>query len=287
MFTNTTQVSAYRGAGRPEGNYYMERLIDTAAREMGIDRLELRRRNHIKPKEMPYKAPSGMTYDSGDFPAVLKRAVELADFKGFGKRKRESEKRGKLRGLGVGSYLEVTAPPDKEMGGIRFEADGDVTIITGTLDYGQGHAAPFAQVLSEKLGVPFERIRLLQGDSDELLAGGGTGGSRSMYASGTAIVEGADKVIEQGKQIAALRARGLGRRHRVRQRAASPSPAPTARSASWSSPTSCAAAEAAGGRAEIARRQARQRRADAVGVPERLPRRRGRDRSRHRRRSRW
>jgi len=107
-----------------------------------------------------------------------------------------------VRGLGIGSYLECTAPPSKEMGGIRFEQDGTVTIITGTLDYGQGHAAPFAQVLSEKLGIPFERIRLIQGDSDELLAGGGTGGSKSIMHSGTAIVEAAGKVIEQGKQLA-------------------------------------------------------------------------------------
>jgi carbon-monoxide dehydrogenase large subunit len=202
VFTNTVLVSAYRGAGRPEGNYYMERLIDRAAEELGIDRLSLRKRNHIKAKEIPYKASSGMQYDSGDFPAIFDRAIEEADVKGFKQRKRESKKRGKLRGIGVGSYLEVTAPPNKEMGGIRFEQNGDVTIITGTLDYGQGHAAPFAQVLSERLGVPFEKIKLLQGDSDELLAGGGTGGSRSMYASGTAIVEGAEKVVEQGKQIA-------------------------------------------------------------------------------------
>ena len=202
MFTNTVLVSAYRGAGRPEGNYYMERLIDRAADEMGIDRFALRRRNQIKPKEIPYKASSGMQYDSGDFPAVFERALEIADITGFKQRKRAAKKRGKLRGLGLGSYLEVTAPPNKEMGGIRFEPNGDVTIITGTLDYGQGHAAPFAQVLTDKLGVPFERIKLKQGDSDELLAGGGTGGSRSMYASGTAIVEGADHVIEKGKQIA-------------------------------------------------------------------------------------
>jgi aerobic carbon-monoxide dehydrogenase large subunit len=202
MFTNTVLVSAYRGAGRPEGNYYMERLIDRAAQEMGIDRFSLRKRNQIRRSEIPYKASSGMQYDSGDFPAVFERAVEIADVPGFKQRKRAAKKRGKLRGLGIGSYLEVTAPPNKEMGGIRFEQNGDVTIITGTLDYGQGHAAPFAQVLSEKLGIPFERIKLLQGDSDELLAGGGTGGSRSMYASGTAIVEGADQVIEKGKQIA-------------------------------------------------------------------------------------
>ena len=112
VFTNTSFVSPYRGAGRPEGNYYMERLIDRAAEEMGIDRFALRRRNQIKPKEIPYKASSGMQYDSGDFPAVFERAVEIADIKGFKQRKRESKKRGKLRGLGIGSYLEVTAPPN-------------------------------------------------------------------------------------------------------------------------------------------------------------------------------
>jgi carbon-monoxide dehydrogenase large subunit len=202
VFTNTSHVSAYRGAGRPEGNYYMERLIDLAAVEMGIDRLELRRRNQIRPREIPRKTASGSNYDSGDFPGLLKHALEVADFKGFSRRKRESKKRGKVRGLGIGSFLEVTAPPSKEMGGIRFEADGTVTIITGTLDYGQGHAAPFAQVLTEKLGIPFDRIRLLQGDSDELLAGGGTGGSKSIMHSGTAIVEASVKVIDQGKQIA-------------------------------------------------------------------------------------
>ncbi len=202
VFTNTTQVSAYRGAGRPEGNYYMERLIDLAAEEMEMDRLELRRRNFVKPRELPRKMASGSVYDSGDFPAVLKHAIDCADVKNFARRKRESRRHGRLRGLGIGSFLECTAPPSKEMGGIRFEADGTVTIITGTLDYGQGHAAPFAQVLSDKLRIPFERIRLIQGDSDELLAGGGTGGSKSLMHSGTAIVEAAGKVIEQGKQIA-------------------------------------------------------------------------------------
>ena len=202
VFTNTSMVSAYRGAGRPEANYFMERLIDNAAREMGIDRLELRRRNQLKPREIPFAAASDQTYDSGDFPAVFKHALELSDWKGFSKRKRESRKRGRLRGIAVGSYLEVTAPPNKEMGGIRFEADGTVTFITGTLDYGQGHATPFAQILSSRLGIPFDRIRLLQGDSDELVIGGGTGGSRSAAASSMAMVEAVAKVVEQGKQIA-------------------------------------------------------------------------------------
>jgi carbon-monoxide dehydrogenase large subunit len=203
MFTNTSPVGPYRGAGRPEGNYYIERLLDTAAREMGIDPIEIRRRNHIQPGAFPYKTPAGTTYDSGDFPAVLDKALAAADWDGFSARKKASAERGKLRGRGIGQYLEVTGPPSKEMGGIRFEADGTVTIITGTLDYGQGHASPFAQVLSARLGIPFEKINLLQGDSDELLAGGGTGGSKSLMASGTAIVEGAEKVREAGQKIAA------------------------------------------------------------------------------------
>ena len=202
VFTNTSHVSAYRGAGRPEGNYYMERLIDTAAAELNIDRLELRRRNQIKRRHIPYKAASGMTYDSGDFPGVLRQALEAADIKGFARRKRDSRKRGKLRGLGIGNFLEVTAPPSKEMGGIIFEPDGGVTLLTGTMDFGMGHASPFAQVLVEKLGIPFEKIRLVQGDSDRLLLGGGSGGSKSIMSSGTAIVEAAAKVIEQGRQIA-------------------------------------------------------------------------------------
>jgi carbon-monoxide dehydrogenase large subunit len=204
VFTNTTIVSAYRGAGRPEGNYYMERLVDTAAAELGIDRLELRRRNHIQPAAMPYATPADTTYDSGDFTAILNQATQTADWAGFDKRKTESRARGRLRGRGLGNYLEVTAPPMNEMGGIRFETDGTVTIITGTLDYGQGHASPFAQVLTEKLGVPFERIRLLQGDSDELIAGGGTGGSKSMMASGAAIVEASALVVDRGKAIASF-----------------------------------------------------------------------------------
>lgn len=202
-FTNTTPVGPYRGAGRPEANYYLERLIDNAAAAMGIDRLELRRRNHIRPGEMPFKAASDMNYDSGEFGAVMEEALRRADAAGFAQRKAESRARGRLRGLGVGSYLEVTAPPNKEMGGVRFEKNGDVTLITGTLDYGQGHAAPFAQVLAARLGVPFERIRLVQGDSDQLVFGAGTGGSRSMMMSGAAIVEASVKVIAQGREAAA------------------------------------------------------------------------------------
>jgi carbon-monoxide dehydrogenase large subunit len=203
MVTNTSPVGAYRGAGRPEGNYYMERLVDTAAREMGIDRVELRRRNHITADMMPYSAPSTMVYDSGDFPTILDEALIAADWDGYPARKAQSAANGKVRGRGIGHYLEVTAPAGAEMGGVRFEADGTVTIITGTLDYGQGHAAPFAQVLTDQLGIPFQRIRLVQGDSDQLIAGGGTGGSRSIMQSGNAIVAASEKVIAQGTEIAA------------------------------------------------------------------------------------
>lgn len=203
VLTNTPHVSAYRGAGRPEGAYQMERLLDYAATQIGIDRFTLRKRNFIRPREMPFHAASGNVYDCGDFPGLFDAALEAADVKGFNKRRRESRRAGKLRGLGVGCYVETTAANTTEMGGIRFNDDGTVTIVTGTLDYGQGHAAAFAQILTQKLGVPFDRIRLLQGDSDQLVTGGGTGGSRSAMLSGTAIMQASDKVIEQGKQIAA------------------------------------------------------------------------------------
>ncbi|MCF8477028.1 MAG: xanthine dehydrogenase family protein molybdopterin-binding subunit [Pseudolabrys sp.] len=203
VFSNTTLVSAYRGAGRPEGALSMERSMDYAAKELGIDRFELRKRNFIKAKEMPFKTPAGTTYDSGDFPALFKEAFERADVKGFAARKRVSKREGKLRGLGVACYVETTAAMTTEMGGIRFNDDGTVTIVTGTLDYGQGHASAFAQVLTEKLGIPFDKITLSQGDSDQLVTGGGTGGSRSAMASGTAIAQASDKVIETGKNLAA------------------------------------------------------------------------------------
>ncbi|MCP3469347.1 xanthine dehydrogenase family protein molybdopterin-binding subunit [Bradyrhizobium sp. CCGUVB1N3] len=203
VLTNTTLMGAYRGAGRPEANYYMERLIDRAADEMGISRLTLRKRNFVKPNQMPFPASSGVTYDSGDFQAVFNKALELSDYESFSKRKKESRKSGKLRGIAIGSYLEVTAPPGVELGKIVFDPDGTVQLITGTLDYGQGHATPFTQVLCAELGVPFENVKLVQGDSDIVHTGNGTGGSRSITASGMAIVESSRLVIEKGKRAAA------------------------------------------------------------------------------------
>jgi aerobic carbon-monoxide dehydrogenase large subunit len=203
VLTNTTLMGAYRGAGRPEANYFMERLIDRAADEMRIDRLTLRKRNFIKSTQLPFAAASGVTYDSGDFGGVFSKAVEISDYANFAKRKRESRKNGKLRGIAVGSYLEVTAPPSGELGKITFEPEGTVRLTTGTLDYGQGHATPFAQVLSAQLGVPFEKIALEQNDSDLVRFGNGTGGSRSITATGTAIVEASALVVEKGKKAAA------------------------------------------------------------------------------------
>jgi len=144
-----------------------------------------------------------MEYDSGDFPALLDRALIENDWDNYAARKASSAKRGKIRGRGIGQYLEVTAPANNEMGGIRFEADGSVTIVTGTLDYGQGHATPFAQVLADRLGVPFDKINLVQGDSAQLIAGGGTGGSRSIMNSGSAISAASEKVVENGAAAAA------------------------------------------------------------------------------------
>jgi carbon-monoxide dehydrogenase large subunit len=202
VFTNTNFVSAYRGAGRPEGNYYVERALDLAASELGIDRLDLRKRNIIRKSDLPFKTASDMTYDCGDFLGVLKQALDAADYSGFNKRRRESKKHGLLRGLGIGCYLEVTAAPGKELGAIHFEPDGTVTIVTGTLDFGMGHATTYAQILSDLLGIPFDRIRLVEGDSDRMAFGGGSGGSRSVMFVGTALSESAAIVIDRGKQIA-------------------------------------------------------------------------------------
>ncbi|MEM8950671.1 MAG: xanthine dehydrogenase family protein molybdopterin-binding subunit, partial [Pseudomonadota bacterium] len=202
-FTNTLPIGPYRGAGRPEANYIMERLVDQAARETGRDPAALRQLNLLPSSAMPHKALSGLVYDSGDFEAVLDKGLHLANWSGFEERRRGSEAAGLIRGRGLACYLEVTAPPRDEMGGIRFEANGRITLISGTLDYGQGHPSAFAQVVGEKLGLPFEKIDLVQGDSDQLIAGGGTGGSRSIMSSGKALTEAAAEVIELGKLLAA------------------------------------------------------------------------------------
>ena len=203
VLTNTVPITAYRGAGRPEGNYYLERLVDTAAREMNIDPVELRRRNHIAPAQLPYTAPSGSVYDSGDFAALLDEALQKADYAGFAARERASAALGKWRGIGIGQFLEVTAPGSNELGEIQFCEDGTVLLSTGTHDHGQGHGTTFAQVVADRLGIPNSKIRLMQTDSDALSSGSGTGGSKSIMASGNAFAEASAMVIEKARAAAA------------------------------------------------------------------------------------
>lgn len=201
--TNTAPVAAYRGAGRPEGNYVMERLIEEAARLSGRDAVDLRRRNLVRRDQMPWSTPMQTLYDDGDFHGLLDRALDAADWDGFAARRAASQAKGLLRGRGLGAFLEATAAPANEQGGLRFEPDGTVTILTGTLDFGQGHLTTLAQILVDRLGVPHQRFRLSQGDSDRLIAGAGTGGSKSLMASGAAVLGAADEVVEKGRRAAA------------------------------------------------------------------------------------
>ncbi len=203
VFTNTVPTGPYRGAGRPESKYILERLIDQAALDTGIDRVELRRRNFIPPDAFPWKAPNGQTYDSGEFEAIMDAALEKSDWDGFKARRAASATVGKLRGIGISCYLENTAGAG-ELADIRFEADGSVTLITGTHDLGTGHATPFAQVLCARLGVPFEAVRLVQTDSDVMSPGAsGSGGSKSLLGTGNAIVDCSAIIIETGRAAAA------------------------------------------------------------------------------------
>ena len=203
VFTNTTPIGAYRGAGRPEGVYIMERLLQKAAIEMDIDPVELRKINLIQKEQFPYQSAAGLTYDSGDFQSVIEDGLKTADWDGFEARKIESKKNGFFRGRALTYYLEVTAPVGKEMGRIRFDDNGSITLISGNLDYGQGHLTSFAQIMSDKLSIPMDKFKLLQGDSKELIAGTGTGGSRTAISGGTLLLKAANIVIENGKQLAA------------------------------------------------------------------------------------
>ena len=202
VFTNTVPTGPYRGAGRPESKFFMERLVDKAAADTGIDRVELRRRNMISPDMLPHATPVDLTYDSGEFETILDMCLDRADYAGYGARKAASEAAGKLRGIGIAPYLETTAGPGTELADIRFEADGTVTLVTGNKDFGMGHATPFKQVLSAQLGIPFDRINLVQWDSDEMSEGaGGSGGSRSLIAASGAIIECSETIIETGRRL--------------------------------------------------------------------------------------
>jgi carbon-monoxide dehydrogenase large subunit len=203
MLTNTHCTSPYRGAGRPEASYMIERLIDIAADEMKIDPAELRRRNTIPPQAMPYKTPLTFTYDSGRFEENMDRALKLADWQGFEARRKEAAARGKLRGIGLSNTIEQAADSTIETAEIRFDPLGGMTFVTGSISHGQGHATIQTQMLVDRLGIEPEQVKIIQGDTDAVAFGMGTGGSRSTTMSGGAIVLVSDKIIAKGKKLAA------------------------------------------------------------------------------------
>lgn len=214
VFTNTVPVDAYRGAGRPEATYVVERLVETAAREMNIDPAEIRRRNFIR--EFPYATPVGLTYDTGDYDSILNRALEIADVKGFAARRDEAKKSGKLRGLGYSCYIEACglAPSNIagalgaraglfEAGEVRVHPTGSVTVFTGSHSHGQGHETTFAQVVADRLGVSMDNIEIIHGDTGRIPFGMGTYGSRSIAVGGSALMKALDKIEAKAKKIAA------------------------------------------------------------------------------------
>ena len=203
IYTNTTQVDAYRGAGRPEAIYLLERMMDRAARELQIDPLELRRNNFIKKGNFPYRSSTGEVIDVGDFDRVLSAAEVSADIKGFKRRKKETEATGKLRGLGLCYYIESILGDPSEEAKVVFQEDGEVKILVGTQSNGQGHETVFAQFLSDQTGIPTEKITVIQGDSDLIPNGGGTGGSRSVTVQNNATLATVEKVIQSFSQYLA------------------------------------------------------------------------------------
>jgi len=200
-FSNTAPVDAYRGAGRPEAAYLMERLMDAAAAKTRIDRVELRKRNLPSPDELPYKNWFGIPFDSGDYPRMLSEGLKRADVAGFSARRKASEARGLKRGLGIAYYVEITAAMGSEPAAVKFTDNGGVEVFVGTQSNGQGHETAFAQLVAERLGVPFESVTVKQGDT-EWVNGGGTGGSRSLNMAGGAINNASDEVIRKGTQAA-------------------------------------------------------------------------------------
>jgi carbon-monoxide dehydrogenase large subunit len=216
VFTNTVPVDAYRGAGRPEATFVLERLVDIAAMQMGMDRAEIRRRNMIPKEAYPYQTPVMMQYDSGDPKGCLAKAMEIADWAGFPARMAQSARRGKLRGIGMSTYVEACGLALSRIAGqlgargglyesatVRVHPTGQITVLIGTHNHGQGHETTFAQIVGEKLGVQFENIDIVFGDTDKVQFGMGTYGSRSLVVGGPALAKASDKVIAKGKKIAA------------------------------------------------------------------------------------
>jgi carbon-monoxide dehydrogenase large subunit len=215
VFSNTVPTDAYRGAGRPEACYVLERLADEAARVLGVDRADIRRRNLVPVTAMPYKTPIGPTYDCGDFPRVFSRLMDIADYAGFEERRAEAARAGRLRGVGMACYVESSGvAPSRfaaalgarvgffEAATVRVQPDGSVQALLGTHNHGQGHATTYAQILASRLGVPMASVAIVEGDTDQVPYGSGTFGSRSIAVGGSALDRAAIKVIEKGKRIA-------------------------------------------------------------------------------------
>ncbi len=202
LFTNTSQCGPYRGAGRPEAAYFMERLIEHAARQIGMEPAEIRRRNLIPPSKLPYATPTLWNYDSGEFVRLLDKCIEASDWKGYATRKKASEKNGRLRGRAVSYYIEFGGIFNERMD-LRFDPGGTLTVLGGTHSHGQGHATVFAQLVHDRLGVPFESIRYVQGDTAQVPIGRGTYAARSATVGGNALLAGCDAVIAKGKPLAA------------------------------------------------------------------------------------
>lgn len=216
VFTNTAPVDAYRGAGRPEATYVVERLVEVAAREMGLDPAEIRRRNFIQPDQFPYQTPVALQYDTGDYGASLDKALEMIDYDGFAARRSASEAKGMLRGIGFSAYIEACGiAPSAVVGSlgagvglwesaqVRFNATGSVSVFTGAHSHGQGHETTFSQLVSDTLGVPIENVEIVHGDTGSIPMGMGTYGSRSLAVGGSAISRACDKIIEKSRKIAA------------------------------------------------------------------------------------
>ncbi len=216
IFTNTVPVDAYRGAGRPEATFLLERLMSKAAQEMGVDQAELRSRNFIQPDQFPYQTPVAVVYDTGDYQASLDKALAMADYHGFAGRRDAAKAAGKLRGIGVASYIEACGIAPSSLVGalgaraglyeaatVRVNPTGSVTVLTGSHSHGQGHETTFAQVVADKLSIPIEQVEIVHGDTAKVPFGMGTYGSRSIAVGGTALVNALDKVIDKGRKIAA------------------------------------------------------------------------------------
>src|SRR5437588_905823 len=203
VFTHTVPVDAYRGAGRPEAAYAVERLVDYAARQLGVAPQELRRRNFIKPEAMPYQTALGLNYDSGEFARNMDQALAAADLAGFAARRAEARTRGRHRGLGHAVYIEQSGFPPDEFAELRFDQSGTLTVLMGTQSSGQGHQTAYTQLAADRLGIAPEKIRVLQGDTAAISFGRGTGGSRSIPVGGASLVQAADKLIAKGRRIAA------------------------------------------------------------------------------------